>query len=94
MDNEDGSVSMIFWVPATLGLGLFLIIALGKVVDLLTQFQAHFALSNPSLPVSADRITYTGYMITGFWAIIIVGLLIPVLYYAILVAKRRTQSNI
>jgi Na+/proline symporter len=92
--GDGGSVAMIFWVPITIGFALFLFIGLGKVVDLLTQFQNHFQAANPSLPVSAARIQTTGWMITGFQALLVIGILLPVIYYAIITSKKRTNNNI
>jgi len=94
IDNEEGSVAMILWIPATLFLGLFLWVSLSKVFDLLTNFQNHWALANPNIPVSPDRAMYTGFMILGWQSLLIFGLVLPVLLYALLVAKRRTNSNI
>ena len=94
MDNEDGSVAMIAWVPITIMLALFIWIALGKVVDLLATFQNKFAAANPSIPVSPDRVMYTGWMLTGYQALLLVGIVLPILYYAIIVSRRRNDSNI
>jgi hypothetical protein len=92
--GDGGSVAMIFWVPITAGLGLFLWIALAKCVDLLTNFQNHFQAANPNLPVSAARIETTQWMITGYQSLIIISILLPILYFAIITAKKRTNNNI
>ena len=94
IDNEDGSVAMILWIPATLFLGLFLWVSLSKVFDLLTNFQNHWALANPNMPVSPDRVMYTQWMIWGWQSLLLFAIVLPVLYYAIIVARRKTNSNI
>jgi hypothetical protein len=94
MDSEDGSVAMIAWVPITIMFALFVFIALSKVFDILVSFQAKFALANPSIPVSPDRVMYTQWFIWGWQSLLLFAVVLPVLYYAILVARRRNDSNI
>lgn len=63
-------------------------------MDRLSLFQNSFAAANPNLPVSADRVWLTGMFITGYPALLIFSILVPILFYAIIVAKRRIDSGI
>lgn len=91
--DENASVTMEIWIVVILFFGLFLWIGCGVVMDRLSGFQNAFAASS-SLPVSSDRVWLTGMMINGYWALLIFAILLPILFYAIVVAKRRIDSGI
>jgi len=91
--KEDASVTMEIWVVVLLFFALFMFSALGVVMDRLSGFQASFAAGS-SLPVSADRVWITGAFIQGYWSLLIFSILLPILFYAIIVAKRRQDSGI
>lgn len=73
---------------------LFVWIALGVVFDKLTTFQYAFAMSNPALPVSQDRVNVTTWMIQGWWAWLVFGIILPIIFYGIKTAKERRDGVI
>ena len=92
--NDEASATMILWIPIVLMASLFLWIGLGKVFDSLSQFQYSFAAANPQMPVSADRVWITGAFTTGYTSLLIFSILMPVLVFSIIVAKRRIDGQI
>ena len=92
--TDDASATMVVWFPIILLFGLFLWIGMGVVYDRLSQWQYNFAIANPNLPVSADRIAFTGYATTTFQALLIFAIVGPLILYAVVVAKRRIDSQV
>jgi hypothetical protein len=92
--NDEASAATITWIPIILMFSLFLWIGLGKVWDLLANFQFSFAAANPNLPVSSDRIWLTGAMTSGYSALLIFSILMPILVYSIIRAKSRADSQL
>jgi hypothetical protein len=92
--DDTGSISAASWFILVLFTALFVWIGLAKVTDMLTAFQAGYILANPSMPVSSDRMQVTTWMIAGWGAVLVLGIVLPLLYYAIIVAKRRIDSEV
>ena len=92
--DDTGSISAASWFILVLFTALFVWEGLGKAIDMLTSFQAGYILANPSMPLSSDRMQVTTWMIAGWGAVLVLGIVLPLLYFSIIVAKRRIDSEI
>lgn len=92
--NDEGSAAVLAWFVVVLLILLFVWIGLSVATDKLTNFQNAFAAANPQIPVSQDRVNVTTWMISGWWAWVLFGIVIPVIWYSIIVAKRRQDSMV
>ena len=93
-DSEDGSTSILVWMVVIIFFGLFTWICLGVVNDKLTNFAFAFSQANPNIPVSQDRVNITNWMIQGWWAWPLIGLILPTIYYTIIISKKRQDTII
>jgi hypothetical protein len=92
--DDTGSISAASWFILVLFTALFVWAGLGKVLDMLTSYQAMYILANPSMPVSSDRMQVTTWMIAGWGAVLVLGIVLPLIFYAVVIAKRRIDSEV
>ena len=92
--TDEASATMVLWVPIVLIASLALWIFLGRVMDVLANVQYSFAAANPGIPVSADRVMISQWFISGYQSLLIASILLPILIYSIIVAKRRIDGQI
>jgi hypothetical protein len=90
--NEEASAAGMAWFVVILLFSLFLWEGLGVVMDRMAAFQNTFAAGNSFIPVSADRVQVTQQMQLGWSAFILFGILLPIMVYIIIVAKRRIDG--
>jgi hypothetical protein len=92
--DDSASSAMLAWFIVIFLFSLFVWIGLGVVTDKLTVFQFEFSQANTNIPVSQDRVNITTWMIQGYWAWLVFGIIIPIMFYAIVVAKRRMDAGV
>jgi hypothetical protein len=88
--NEMASASMIVLFFIIIFLGVFAWMGSGFVVDKLVKTQTDMAQGG--MPMSQDRLNLTNWLLIGFQAILVLGIVLPVIVYAVAVSRRRDDS--
>ena len=94
IDNDQASAAILVWFVVMIMILLFVWIGLSVATDRLTSFQNAFAAANPDIPVSQDRVNITTWMISGWASWVLFGIIIPVIWYSIIIAKRRQDGMV
>jgi hypothetical protein len=90
MLNEEASAGLMISIVLIIFGGAFVWMGAGYVIDILVHLQNGMVTS--ALPMSADRLNTTNYLIFGFQAMLTLGIIAPAIVYAVAVAKRRDYS--
>lgn len=73
--------------------GIFAWIGAGMVWDKLIAGSIAVS-SNSGMPVSVDRVNTINFLSTGFQMLIVIGIVLPAIIYAIVIARRRDPSEV
>jgi hypothetical protein len=91
--NEEGSTSMMISFLTIIFGGVFAWIGSGYIVDKLVESGIAFNAAS-SIPMSMERANTINWLTTGFQLIIVLGIVLPAIVYAVVIAKRRSQSEV
>jgi hypothetical protein len=91
--DENGSTSMIISFITIIFGGIFAWIGAGYVVDKLIASGIAFNAAS-SIPMSMERANTINWLTTGFQLLIVLGVVLPAIVYAIVVAKRNAESQV
>jgi len=92
--GDEASAALSAWLIVILGVSTFLWIALSVVIDRLGTFQNSFAASTGFIPVSSDRVQVTQWMQMGWASFILLGILLPIIFFVIIRAKSRVDTQL
>jgi hypothetical protein len=94
-DREEASAAMMAYFVLGVFFLLFATIGLWAIFDKMVVFQTDMiTLTNSTMPVSAERITTTNFLIQAQYALPILGIVLPLLFFAVIMSWRKGSGGV